>query len=332
MDRVEYQPLLIQDMLNYHRSGELNLSPWYQRRSTWTTPQKAYFINTLLEQKPIPAIYVRYSIDLDQGKTIKEIVDGQQRSRAIIEYCSDEFSAKSSPATARKTFSQLERTQRGTFLLTAIPIGNLVGATDEDVIDIFGRINSVSKTLNQQEKRNAAYSGELKQFCLSQASSRIAFWRHYNLFSANEIARMIEVQFISDVTYNMLNGLSDFSQKKVDDFYKEYDEDFPHYKTVAARLDRIFDFIAKLDVSSLRDTVFTRQPIFFSLLIVLDSLPTLDAKRIGKALHEIDDRYHDAQNKKDQQFIDASSATTQRIRQREIRDTYLREFLNNAHT
>ena len=39
MERVEYQPLLIQDMLNYNRSGA-NLSPWYQRRSTWTTPRK----------------------------------------------------------------------------------------------------------------------------------------------------------------------------------------------------------------------------------------------------------------------------------------------------
>ena len=177
MERVEYQPLLIQDMLNYNRSEELNLSPWYQRRSTWTTPQKAYLINTLHEQKPIPAIYLRYTLDLDKGKTIREVVDGQQRSRAIIGYCEDAFPARFPLSKARMTFSQLSRPQRETFLLTTIPVGYLLGATDEDVIDIFGRINSVSKTLNSQEKRNVAFSGEFKQFCLSQAASRITLWR-----------------------------------------------------------------------------------------------------------------------------------------------------------
>lgn len=93
MDRVEYQPLLIQDMLNLSRSGELDVSPWYQRRSIWNTPQKSYLIITLLEQKPIPAIYIRYHLNLDEGKTVRQVVDGQQRTRAILEYHEDKFSS-----------------------------------------------------------------------------------------------------------------------------------------------------------------------------------------------------------------------------------------------
>jgi hypothetical protein len=37
MDRVEYQPLMVQDLINLNRQGELNLEPWYQRRSVWTS-------------------------------------------------------------------------------------------------------------------------------------------------------------------------------------------------------------------------------------------------------------------------------------------------------
>ncbi len=327
MERVDYQQLLIQEILSYSQAGDIDLSPWYQRRPNWTTPQKAYLINTLHEQKPIPAIYVRYSLDLDKGKTIREVVDGQQRTRAIIGYCKDEFPARFSSMEPRRIFSQLDRPQREAFLLTAIPVGYLLGATDEDVIDIFGRINSVSKTLNNQEKRNAKYSGELKQFCLSQASSRIALWRDYNLFSGNDIARMIEVQFISDLIYNMLHGLSDFSQKKMDEFYEEYEEEFPHNEDITHRLDRIFDLIVRLEISSMRDTIFTRQPIFFSLLKVLDSLQTPNQEQIAIGLREIDARYHDNQNEDDRQFVEATSATTQRIRQRIIRDNYIRSFL-----
>ena len=329
MDRVDYQPLLIQDILNYQNSNELNLSPWYQRRSIWSTPQKAYLINTIHEQKPIPAIYIRYSLDLDQGKTIREVVDGQQRTRAIIDYCENKFPATHPSSKKRISFAQLNRSQRQVFLLTAIPVGYLLGATDEDVIDIFGRINSVSKTLNPQEKRNSRYSGEFKQFCLYQASSRVTLWRDYNLFSANDIARMAEVQFISDLTLNMLEGLSDANQRKLNNIYKLYDEDFPNVSDIARRLDRVFDFIVKLDVSYIRDTIFVRQPIFFSLVMVLDSLDALSKRRVEKALNEMDSRYLDRENhsEADRKFYDASVATTQRIRQRQVRSDYIRGFL-----
>jgi hypothetical protein len=51
MDRVDYQSMIIQDLVNDHNDNKLDLNPWYQRRSVWTRPQKAYLINTLLERK-----------------------------------------------------------------------------------------------------------------------------------------------------------------------------------------------------------------------------------------------------------------------------------------
>ena len=330
MKRVEYQSLMVQDIRNLDESGELNYSPWYQRRSVWTRPQKSYLINTLIEQKPIPAIYVRYSLDLDHGKTVREVVDGQQRIRAILEFCRNEFPAKHSENGARQTFSQLSRTQRETFLLTAIPVGFLLGATDADVIDIFGRINSVSKSLNAQEKRNSRFSGEFKQFCLHQASSRVELWRTYNIFTANDIARMNEVQFISDLALNLLEGLSDFNPTRLNRIYRKFDEDFPYQVEVAHRLDRLFDFIVDIKPSVIRDTIFCRQPIFFSLLLVADSMEELDGAKFVKSLYDIDARYNqdsESQTDDDKQFVTASTASTQRIRQRKIRDAYIRRFL-----
>ena len=330
MDRVDYQSLMVQDIRNLDNSGELNYSPWYQRRSVWTTPQKSYLINTLIEQKPIPAIYVRYSLDLDRGKTVREVVDGQQRIRAILGFCRNEFSAKHSENDARQTFSQLSRTQREAFLLTAIPVGYLLGATDTDVIDIFGRINSVSKSLNAQEKRNSAFSGEFKQFCLRQASSRVELWRAYNIFTANDIARMNEVQFISDLALNLLEGLSDSSPTRLNNIYRKFEEDFPYQTEVAQRMDRLFDFIVDIESSVIRDTIFGRQPIFFSLLLVMDSMKKLEEPKVVKSLYEIEARYHqdiEYQTEDDKQFVAASTATTQRIRQRTIRDAYIRRFL-----
>ena len=77
MDRVDYQPIIVQDLINWHKNNELNLSPWYQRRGVWTNSQKAYLINTLFEQKPIPTLYFRHTVDLEKDKSLREAVDGQ---------------------------------------------------------------------------------------------------------------------------------------------------------------------------------------------------------------------------------------------------------------
>lgn len=33
MERVDYESLIIQDLLNFHANESLDISPWYQRRS-----------------------------------------------------------------------------------------------------------------------------------------------------------------------------------------------------------------------------------------------------------------------------------------------------------
>ncbi|KRB05984.1 hypothetical protein ASD91_04535 [Pseudomonas sp. Root68] len=328
MDRVDYQALIIQDIINLESRGELNLTPWYQRRSVWSTPQKSYLVNTLLEQKPIPAIYVRHYLDLENSKSIKEIVDGQQRTRAILSYCKNEFTARHPNYNRKLLYSQLKREEQQTLLLTSIPVGYLLGATDADVIDIFGRINSISKTLNPQEKRNAAYSGEMKQFCLAQASSRTPFWRQYEIFSATDISRMSEVLFISDLVYNLMNGLSDYSPTSLNNMYTEYDEEFDDRDEIATKLDRVFDLIGALNPEKITDTIFNRQPIFFSLVLVLHEIPRISQKRLSTIIDDIDERFHSEENRSpaDDIFKEACSSTTQRITQRRIRHDYIKSF------
>jgi hypothetical protein len=325
MDRVDYQSLIIQDLVNENKEKKLNLNPWYQRRSVWTRPQKAYLINTLFERKPIPAIYIRHTIDLDAGKSIKEVVDGQQRSRTIIEYCNGDFSAKLSDGKTRKTFVQLTATEREHFLLTPLPVGYLLGATDKDVIDIFGRINSVSKSLNPQERRNAAYSGEFKQFVLRKAIGYLEFWRSTGLFTGTDIARMAEVQFIADLIRNMIYGLSDFTQNQINKVYAEYDEEFQFTDDIEARMDFVFNIIMQMDPNVIKNTIFNRQPIFLSLALIIDEFRHEYIKDLEEKLFALDAEVKDENVKKEDTitFRTAISSTTQRIHSRRVR----REFI-----
>ena len=116
MERADYQSLIIQDLVNSYEREELDINPWYQRRAVWRRPQKAYLINTIHENKPIPSIYLRHIIDLDSERSIKEVVDGQQRIRCILEYRNNDFAVRHPNHSKLVKYDQLTKHERLTFL------------------------------------------------------------------------------------------------------------------------------------------------------------------------------------------------------------------------
>lgn len=333
MERVDYEKVVIKEMLNSYDSKELNIRPWYQRRSVWTRPQKAYLINSLFEQKPVPSLYIRHFLDIETEKSMKEVVDGQQRIRAIIEYRDGEFRARHPNHKNRVKYSDLPGTERKDFLMTSISVGYLIGADDSDVIDIFGRLNSVAKTLNAQEKRCAKYSGEVKQFALRIGTKHVELWRSLGIFSANAISRMIELQFISDLAFNMKNGLSTYSSSALDKFYRDHDEEFPEQYEFEERMEKVFSRIAEINPTAIKDTIFYRVPLLFSLVIVLDSIDAnIGKSKLEEALTNIDSIYYSdipvsERDKDDAEFYIACTSTTQNIKSRRVRDTYIKNEL-----
>ena len=41
MERVDFESIIIQDLIGYYEREELNITPWYQRRSVWSQAQKS---------------------------------------------------------------------------------------------------------------------------------------------------------------------------------------------------------------------------------------------------------------------------------------------------
>ena len=333
MERVDYESMVIQDIINAHEREELNISPWYQRRAVWTNAHKSYLINSIFELMPVPSIYIRHTIDLERERTIKEVVDGQQRIRSILDYRAGGFSARHPDHTRRVKYVDLTPAEKNRFLMSKLPVAYLIGADDSDVIEIFGRLNAVSKTLNAQEKRSAKYSGEFHQFCLREAVMRLPIWRNYNVFTATDISRMAEVQFTAELSMAFVNGMSDYSAKRVDDAYREWDEDFPARDDVATRLERVYKTVAALRTETIKETIFVRSPVFYSLALVLDSTQSSVGKSaLEQILVDIDARFNDPRPaserpKEDLAFVAACTASTQRIRARQTRFDYIKSFI-----
>jgi len=78
-----------------------DLNPDYQRQAVWTDGQASRFIGHLISEGPVPAIFVqRYETDKnapegsEYWKLPVEVIDGQQRIRAVLRWVRGEIKAE----------------------------------------------------------------------------------------------------------------------------------------------------------------------------------------------------------------------------------------------
>jgi hypothetical protein len=280
IDKTQYK---VADFLDWQRSGTLDLAPVFQRRTVWKPGAKSFLIDTVARGLPTPIIFLRDRIDLKSMKATREVVDGQQRLRTLISYIApdlltdydperDDFKIKRNhnPDLAGKGFSELDesiqhRLLNYTFSTHVLPSS----VEDRDVLHIFQRLNSTGEKLTKQELRNAEFFGEFKTTMYELALEQLDRWRAWRVFSADEIARMKEVELTSDFTGTMLTGYGAKSQKAITDNYARYDETFPQGKQVTRRFQATMDLIDDLMGEQLPETVFSREIWFIVLAVYL---------------------------------------------------------------
>lgn len=268
------QTFTISDLYNWHRAGELYLQPKFQRRKVWRPIARSYLIDTIIRGLPMPKIYYRMQINPESIKSVREVVDGQQRLDAIFSYIDGEFSVSRSHMSiaSGKRFSKLAESVQSSILSYDISADLLIGADDAQVLQIFARINSYSVSLNSQEKRNAKYFGHFKDLAYNLGTSHLEFWTGRKILTNQKIARMGEAELTSELLVGLIAGLQD-KKASLDRFYKTYEDTFPQEKEIASKFEKTMRWIDENLMEGLAGTVFLRPAIFYSLfLAVADAL------------------------------------------------------------
>ena len=179
----------INDFIGWYDRGELIISPDFQRRGVWTTKAKSYLIDSIVRGMPIPQLFIRQIVHPSARRTVREVVDGQQRLKAIIGFIEGKFTVLPvhNPDIARTRYDDLPESIQGAILSYPLSVNVLIGSSDQNVLEIFSRINSYSITLNRQEKLNAEFSGAFKQSMHQLARRHYAYWRDNKILSSTEI-------------------------------------------------------------------------------------------------------------------------------------------------
>lgn len=136
------------------RRKQINTNPDYQRDSVWTKNQKQLLIDSILRDYDIPKIYL-YEIVKDNF----DVVDGQQRIRAIWSFYDNEYALPkdSDPVNgydvANKYYKDLDPDVSD--LIDSYNLDFVIlDKSDEEIREVFLRLQN-GTPLKAQEKRNA---------------------------------------------------------------------------------------------------------------------------------------------------------------------------------
>jgi hypothetical protein len=268
------QSFKINDLLGWSDRKELILSPKFQRRAVWKPKGKSYLIDSIINGFPLPPFFVREKLVLAERKTIREVIDGQQRIRAIMEFIAGDFTISKihNEVYSKLTFVELPNEIQERFLSYILTI-NVVGQiTDGAVYEMFSRLNSYSVPLNNPEKANALYTGVYKQKIDELAQKYQAYWLDNSIFSEARISRMLEIQMTAELIALMIKGLTNGNNiiyNKINGLYKLYDDVFDEADKYIERFNDVLKHIDMFFGETLKETEYRRPPIFYSLFSAL---------------------------------------------------------------
>jgi len=146
-------------------SGKLSIRPKYQREFVYNDKQQQAVIQTIRKGFPINIMYWAKK-DVYDG--FYEVLDGQQRTLSICDFVDGKFYVKDAN-NLPKYFSNLSQDEQDAFLDYELMVYFCEGSAAEK-LEWFRTINIAGKPLNDQELRNAAYTGAW----LSHAKSKFS--------------------------------------------------------------------------------------------------------------------------------------------------------------
>lgn len=336
------------DFISWNDRGELVLQPKFQRRDVWSPKAKSHLIDTILRGLPIPIIFIRQNVDPQQRRTIREVVDGQQRLRSVIAFVHDEFSVLKSqnPSFGGLNFSQLPSEIQQQFLNYEFSVDLLEGATDADVLDIFARLNTYAQKLTQQELLNAEFFGEFKQIVYTLGYEHLEFWRSSGILRDNQIMRMAEAELTSELLVIMLAGIQN-RREKIREFYEKYDDKFSARKKIQKEFKSTIDIIAECFGERLKGSIYSKATLFHSLFCafyhlkygipdtnglgeggILEPLSSTDLSRIRDSLFNLESLYKRTPVSRDlKKFYEACRVATAEKEARIIRTKTIINFI-----
>jgi hypothetical protein len=205
-------------------------------------------------------------------------------------------------------------------------------------------LNTYSVRLNKQELFNAEYLGHFKQAAYKMGYKYVTYWKESKILSEQQIARMGEAEFASDLLVIFIDGIQ--SNKQIEKYYKQFENEDKD-KAVASsesKFDKTMSIIGEMyRPEDIANTNFRRIQLFYSLFgsvahslfglknLKSDSkIPNIkyNIKKIRVLLDDLSSKYDSENKTKDiEELVDAARRGTTDISKRIRRSEIINKFI-----
>ncbi|WP_039914886.1 DUF262 domain-containing protein [Cellvibrio mixtus] len=281
------------NLVNDIRNKRLIPDAYFQRNLVWREVHKIDFIKTILLGLPFPQIFIsKGKINVETMSTVSCIVDGQQRTNAIIEFIDDAFPVD------EKFYSDLDGNKKSEFLKYEVAVIELdLENDDPKVQEIFQRINRTSNSLTSIEKMASEFSTSYFMLVAKLLSDQIDIektnlddfredpsipeefysWAkkkkiskfvqlitRKDIFTPREIAKKVHLMHVLNIMSSILVGFYNRNEKAIENL-NDYSEVFNEKDDVIAALEKTADIILKLKLKS--KSYFLNKANIYSLIV-----------------------------------------------------------------
>jgi hypothetical protein len=264
-----------------HDANILTVKPPFQRNPVWTESQKSYLIDTILKGYPIPELYLQETVD-EFGTERHTVVDGQQRVRACLEFIENSFAltATEVPTHADLKFDELGPEDRKRIFGYNFIVRQLPDIPDTELRAIFQRLNRNVVALNKQELRHATYWGAF--ITSMERISDLDYWTSAGVFTANDIRRMLDVEFVSELAIARIHGLQN-KKSSLDKWYEVYERNFPHSEALESEFQSVLGELGHV-IPDIAKTRWRKKSDFYTLFLVFAShMADLPLSKAGRS-------------------------------------------------
>ena len=235
------KPYPLANLEYLHSQKKIWLNPEYQRESVWTLSQKQLLLDSLFIEIDIPKLYFR---EISKDGYEYEVVDGQQRLRAIFGFMHNQFKMPSDSDSVdgyelrNLIFSDLHTDLQMKLRNVSLDVVVLSSAyTDDDIEETFLRLQN-GTPLNAAEKRRAI-AGNMKAVVQDLSV--------HELFSlcAFKNKRFAHEDAVAKILHLLLAGtITDIRPISIQRTYKA-NQSITQGFSVVAKAEKAFNFIAK---------------------------------------------------------------------------------------
>lgn len=188
--------------------NRIDTNPDYQRPAVWSTAQKQLLIQSIIQGYDIPKLYWRL---VSKNPDKYEVVDGQQRLRAIWEFMDNKYALPKDcePVDgyeiAGKKYSELDGDVIINIDQYCLDVAVLSTADEDEVREMFLRLQN-GTTLKAQEKRNAM-PGQMRDFVCALAKHK--FFNSVNFSNSRFLYDHIAAQMMLITQQGQITNIKD---------------------------------------------------------------------------------------------------------------------------